>query len=174
VGSAIVLELTIGLGAAAVRASAMDPGQFHSEGAVPGIAFAVVCAAPGALALLAVLRGRPLLLAAAGLACFPIAVVSIVLIPLLIPGVMMLVEFGRWRLESVPPARIVVTLGSFVAAELGAGALLIVGMASYTYSFAGGGSSGSYVPTAHAAAALFVVAIGSGVALLSDSLSDRG
>ena len=153
----VLLELAVGLMAAAIRAAGMTSGQWRAEGPVPGVAFAVVFAAPGVMAAIGLITRRPVMVGGGALACFPLAVVSIVLVPIWIPGVLLLIAYGR--LTVVEPAirrPLVTPLIMLTSATLivSSGALIVLGWKPYNAI----GESGSYLPTSRAALAIAMVA----------------
>lgn len=166
----VVLELTVGLMAAAIRAAGMTTGQWRAEGPVSGVAFAVVFAAPGVMAAIGLLAQRPVMVGGGALACFPLAIVSIVVVPIWIPGVLLLIAYGR--LTPVEPAtrcRLVTPLTMLTSAALivGAGALAVFGWKPYNAP----GESGSYLPASRAALAIAVVAADLVVIAVGSALS---
>jgi len=155
-----VIEVALAIVVASVRAVGSAAGQRHAEGPLPTVAFGVVLAAPGLLALLGVCMRRPVMLGAAGITCFPLAVMSVVVFPIVVSAVLLLVAFGRASAGGPTSLRRSVT--AFVPPVVllvVASSLLVFGMQPYSYTYATGGEAGAYVTASHAGLAVVLVAV---------------
>ncbi len=162
VSAGVVVELALAVLLGVVRRSGSDVGQRHVEGPIPAVAIVVVLATPGLLALIGLRTRRPAMICAAGVACLPLAPVSIAVIPIVIPAVLFFAAFARADMTEASGtnvARAVAVTFASAALVLAAGALFVVGMHQYSYSYGGGGDSGSYVPASHALVAVALVGI---------------
>ena len=161
-----VIELTLAIVAATVRAVGSAIGQRHAEGLLPTVAFGVVLAAPGLLALLGVWMQRPVMLGAAGIACFPLAVMSVIVFPIVLPAVLLLVAFGQTSTGG--PTSKLRSVAAFVSPLIllvVASSLLVFGMQPYSYTSATGGEAGAYVTASHAGFAVVLVVVSLAFAL---------
>jgi hypothetical protein len=169
----VLLDLVFAALIGAVRALNTGPGQGRAEGPWASVAFAVVYAGPGLVALVGLTSHRRALVGAGGLACYPLAILSVVAFPLAIVGLLLLIGFGRR-----PPrawGRTLVALPTFLVAIIAAIPLLLP-TADYSFQTVGYGESGEYVPFAHAALAMVLVLIGvaAATAVASGGPADRG
>jgi hypothetical protein len=157
-GAVTNLALAAGLGA--IRATNGSVGERRAEGPLPTVALVVLLAAPGILALIGVATARPVLFGAAGIACLPLAIVSIAAVPIWLPGVLFVIAFVRATssrclgptLAGCIFAGFGFTLVLFVALRL-----LVSGYARYTYDYPGGSEAGDYIRPAHAAWCILIV-----------------
>jgi hypothetical protein len=145
-----------------VRWGGTSRGQWQAEGPVPTVAFGAVIAAPGLVALIGRRRKRPVMFAAAALACVPLAPLSIVTLPIWIPAVLFMVAWvyaGTAQPTAISAGRSAIGIGVCLALIAAAAGLLVFGTMPYTYTYATGGESGSYVTASHGLASLVLVAL---------------
>lgn len=166
----VLLDLILAALLCVVRAHGETAGQWHAEGPWATIAFAVLVAGPGLAGLAGIRTRRAELLAAAGLACLPVAMLSIALFPLVASSVLLLVAFARHPIASL--GRTALTCATLVTATIAAIGMLLT-TAPYNYSFPGGGESGGYVPGAHAGLAIALVLVGVAAATAVATLGPR-
>lgn len=160
--SGVVVVLALAVLVACVRAIGSTVGQRHAEGPIPTIAFGALLAAPGLLAVIGLLTRRPVMVGAGGVACVPLAILSILTVPILIPAGLLLVAFVRADQAedaTLGPVRAAASIGGCVTLLAVAVGLLVLGMRPYTYEYATGGEQGAYVPASHGVAALAVVGV---------------
>ncbi len=118
-----VLVLSLGAAIGVIRFVGGSPPERGMDGALGACALGAVIAAPGALALLARFD-RPALLIPAGVLLMPLGGVSIVTLPLLLPGVMLLVAYTRRRPDPADHPPLVVALSSAIVIMLVIAALV--------------------------------------------------
>jgi hypothetical protein len=157
-GAATDLVLAAALGL--VRATHSSVGLRHVEGPLPTVAIVVALAAPGVLALVGVAIRRPILFGAAGFACGPLIIVSVIAFPFLVAGGLLIAAFVRAQTAKLSPGGVValifVTFPVTVALGL---RTLILQTREFTYTFPGGSEGGEYFTPAHAVVCIaFVVA----------------
>ena len=157
-GAVTNLALAALLGA--VRATHGSVGQRHVEGPLPTLAIVIAMAAPGVLALIGVAIDRPVLFGAAGIACPPLAIVSVAAIPMFIPAVLFLLAFAR----ATSTQRSLSLLGGLVLVGFQAPILvglwiLITETREFTYNFPGGSEGGDYFTPGHAGLCIAIVAV---------------
>jgi hypothetical protein len=157
-GAATNLALAAGLGA--IRATNGSVGQRHVEGPLPTLAIVIAMAAPGVLALIGVAIDRPVLFGAAGIACPPLAIVSVAAIPMFIPAVLFLLAFAR----ATSTQRSLSLLGGLVLVGFQAPILvglwiLITETREFTFNFPGGSEGGDYFTPGHAGLCIAIVAV---------------
>jgi hypothetical protein len=141
VGAGLDLFVAVGIGVFRWRHGSI--GQNRAEGVLPTLAIAAALAAPGVLALIGVVTRRPALFGAAGVACFPLVLVSVIAVPIWIASGFLIAAFAR----STNARSRISGLDAFVfagfALPIVAGLwILITETRQYTYNFAGGGSEG--------------------------------
>lgn len=150
------LALAVGLGI--LRLANSTAGQRHAEGLLPTLALGLVVAAPGLVALMGTAVARPVLFGAAGIACMPLAVISVAAIPIWLPAIGFLAAFAvasrtnlwRWA-DGLVVAGFVVLLVIALGMDIS-----YTGQYSYT-STSGGGGSGDYTLAGWAAWSMVVV-----------------
>lgn len=158
VGATADLAMAAGLGA--IRATGASAGQAHAEGALPTVAIVVVLAAPGILALIGVAIARPVLFGAAGIACGPLVIVSIVAFPLFVPCVLLIIAFARAARAQPPPTLLAgLVLGAFPVPLLVGLWILVTETGQFTYNFPGGSEGGEYFTRGHAVLCIVLVAV---------------
>jgi hypothetical protein len=155
--SGVAVDLVFAVALAAFRHGNASAGQRHAEGMLPSVALGVICAAPGVIAAIGVRLRCPTLVAAAGIACAPILILSIATFPIVLPASLFAVAFAQatgWA----PPARARVVLAGalFVALSVVAMVVWLRDWGHYDYVFAGGSESGDYVLPAHAVVAMVI------------------
>lgn len=158
IGAIADLALAAALGA--VRTAGASAGQAHAEGALPTIAIVVAVAAPGIAALVGVALARPVLFGAAGFACGPLVILSIVAFPLVVPCGLLIVAFIQS--QHAQPAAPLLTGLVFVAfpVPLLVGLrILVTETAQFTYNFPGGSEAGEYFTRAHAVQCIALVTV---------------
>jgi hypothetical protein len=157
-GAVTNLGLAAGLGA--IRATNGSVGQRHAEGPLPTLALVIAVAAPGVLALIGIAIDRPVLFGAAGIACPPLAIVSVAAIPILLPAVFLLLAFARatsrQRFQSFLGGLVLVGFQAPILAGLW---ILITETREFTYNFPGGSEGGEYFTPGHAGICIAIVAI---------------
>ncbi len=160
----ILASLAVVLGGVALvffKYYAGSPGD--PEGWFAALGFAAPFIGAGLLALVGTLRGHPALVLAAGVALIPMSILSIVLMPLLIPAVLLMVHAVQARFDPQDLA---------VPAILACGLVIVLAVLVFhqdpvTWSTPyGGGSSSNIVTTSEAAiaisatvAAVFIAAV---------------
>ncbi len=121
----------------------------------------IALSAPGVLALIGIAVNRPILFGAAGFACGPLIVVSILAFPFLIACVFLVLAFAHAQTAKLSPmavvALILVTFPVSIAIGL---RTLILQTRQYTFTFPGGSEGGDYFTPAHAVLCIALVAIG--------------
>lgn len=141
-----------------------SPGD--PEGWFSAIGFAAPYIGAGLVALVGTLRKRAALMLAAGVAVIPMSVLSIVLIPLLIPAVVLVIQAGK---VGVNPSSLV--LPAVLAAGL-VGALAVVVFhqdpAQWSTPDGGGGSSNIVTTTESVIAIATAVTVNLIAALIPD------
>ncbi|HEY5077506.1 MAG TPA: hypothetical protein VIJ48_08395 [Acidimicrobiia bacterium] len=160
-----IADLAVAAALGAIRTAGASPGQAHAEGALPTIAIVAVVAAPGIVALVGVALARPVLFGAAGFACGPLVILSIVAFPLVVPGGLLIVAFiqSQHAQPSAPLLTGLVFVGFPVPLLVGL-RILVTETAQYTYNFPGGSEAGGYFTPAHALQCIALVAVDVGVA----------
>ena len=160
-----IAEVAVAAALGAIRSAGASAGQAHAEGALPTIAIVAVVAAPGIVALVGVALARPVLFGAAGFACGPLVILSIVAFPLVVPGGLLLVAFiqSQHAQPSAPLLTGLVFVGFPVPLLVGL-RILVTETAQYTYNFPGGSEAGDYFTRAHALQCIALVAVDVGVA----------
>jgi hypothetical protein len=154
VEAGVALDLVLAAAVGAIRTLNTEPGQGRAEGPWASLALAMLVAGPGLVALIGLATQRRALAGAGGLACYPVAILSIVTLPLAIVGLLLLIGFSRR-----PPrawARTLVALVTFLLGAIAAIPLLLP-TADYSYQTVGYGESGGYVPVTHAGLAVVLV-----------------
>jgi hypothetical protein len=155
-----VTNLAVAAGLGAIRATHSSVGQRHVEGRLPTVAIVIAVAAPGVLALIGVAIDRPVLFGAAGIACPPLAIVSIAAIPILLPAVFFLLAFARatskQRSQSLLGGLVLVGFQAPILVGLW---VLITQTREFTYNFAGGSEGGEYFTPGHAGFCIAIVAV---------------
>jgi hypothetical protein len=101
------------------------------------------------------------MLGAAGVASLPLAVLSVIVFPIVVPAVLLLVAFGRatTRGPTGTAPRRVAAFVTPVVLLVAASSVLVFGMQPYTYTYATGGESGSYVTAVHGGLAVGLVVV---------------
>jgi hypothetical protein len=159
-GAATDLALAAALGI--VRATHSSVGLRHVEGPLPTVAIAFALAAPGVLALIGIAINRPILWGAAGFACAPLIIVSIIAFPFLIASALLIAAFVQAQTpKRTPPWPLVALI--FVAFPLTITIglrTLIVETREFTYAFPGGSEGGDYFTPAHAVFCIALVLAG--------------
>jgi len=157
----VVLDLALAVGVGVLRAVNSTGGQRRAEGPLPTIALALVLAAPGIVALVGVVTGRPVLFGAAGIACAPLALVSIAAFPIAVPAGLLLLAFVRG--EHAQPSTPLLTgciIAGFTAMLTVALYTLVTMTAEFSYNAPGGGSeSGDYFTRGHAVTSIVIVCV---------------
>jgi hypothetical protein len=157
---AAVVDVALAVGLGVVRAVNSGVGQRRAEGPIPTLALVVVLAAPGAVALLGVAVARPVLFGAAGVACWPLAFVSVAALPIWLPALLFLFAFVQAsRIRPPPPLVAGLVLAGFTALLLVALRILVTGNGQYTYTFPGGSEGGDYFRPAHATLCIVIVVV---------------
>ncbi|MDP9333095.1 MAG: hypothetical protein M3Q30_07280 [Actinomycetota bacterium] len=155
-----VADLALAAGLGAIRATNGSVGQRHAEGPLPTLAIVIAVAAPGVLALIGVAIDRPVLFGAAGIACPPLAIVSIAAIPIFLPAVFFLLAFARatrtQRSQSLFGGLVLVGFQAPILVGLW---ILITQTREFTYNFAGGSEGGEYFTPGHAGFCIAIVAV---------------
>ena len=159
-GAGIDLALAGAIGV--FRATHSSAGQWHMEGPLPTTALAVAMAAPGVLALIGIAIHRPILFGAAGFACGPLIVVSILAFPFLIACVLLVLAFAQAQTAKVPPMAVVALIFVTFPFSIAIGLrTLIFQTREFTYNGPSGGSEGGdYFTPAHAVLCIALVAAG--------------
>lgn len=130
-----------------------SPGS--PEGKFAALGFASPFIGAGLLAMVGALRGRPALMFAAGAALIPMSVLSIVLIPLILPAVWLIARSTRERFDTGDLATPAILASSLVAVL----AFVVFHQDPVTWSTPeGGGSSSDIVTTLEAAIAILATA----------------
>ena len=131
-----------------------SPGS--PEGKFAALGFASPFIGAGLLAMVGALRGRPALMFAAGAALIPMSVLSIVLMPLIIPAVLLIVRSTRERFEPQDLAMPAVLASGLVVAL----AIVVFHQDPATWSTPyGGGGSSNIVTSLEAAIAISTSAV---------------
>jgi len=126
-----------------------SPGS--PEGRFAALGFAAPFIGAGLVALVGTLRGRPALVLAAGVALIPMSVLSIVLMPLMIPAVLLIVHAIQHRFDPRDLAVPAILAFGLVAVL----AVLVFHQDPVAWSTPeGGGSSSDIVTTSEAAIAI--------------------
>jgi hypothetical protein len=158
-GAGFDLMLAAGIGV--IRATHGSVGQRHAEGSLPTLAIAIALAAPGVLALVGIAINRPILFGAAGFACGPLIVVSVIAFPFLIASALLILAFIQAQTATLTPlaavALIFVTFPVSIAIGL---RTLIFQTREFTYTYPGGSEGGEYFTPAHAVFCIALVAAG--------------
>jgi hypothetical protein len=155
----IAIDLFLAALVGLIRNSGGSVGLRHAEGPLPTIAFVVAFAAPGILALIGVVIDRPVLYGAAGFACAPIIVFSIVAFPMIIPCVLLFVAFAKAQTGTRSPSLLAgCILAGFLVPILGGLWKLVTDTAQFTYTFSGGSESGDYSTPHNAALCIAIIA----------------
>jgi hypothetical protein len=156
----VLADVALAVGLGVLRWSNSQVGQRQAEGALPTLALVSVLMAPGVLALIGVVVARPVLFMVAGIACFPLAIVSIAAVPIWLPAVAFLIAFAQAS-RSEPPAPWLGALivASFTALLLVAVLILITGNGQYTYTYSGGSQGGDYLLPSRAALSILLVGL---------------
>ncbi len=156
-----VLSFALAAAIWAIRTAGSSVGARHVEGPLPSLAIAFAFAAPGIVALIGLVMDRPVLYCAAGIACFPLVIVSIVAFPVVIPGVLFLLAFADAQAVRRPLSTAALLTIVLFPIPITAGLwILITHTAQYTYALADGGSEGGdYFTPAHAALCIALIAI---------------
>ena len=158
-----IADLAMAAALGAIRAAGASAGQAHAEGALPTVAIVFVLAAPGIVALAGIALARPVLFGAAGFACGPLVIVSILAFPLIVASVLLLVAFAqatRTQLPRTQPLPSLLTgfvLVAFPVPILVGLRILVTETAQYTYTFAGGSEGGEYFTRGHAGLCIALV-----------------
>jgi hypothetical protein len=151
-------DLALALGIGALRTTAGGSGQHRAEGWLPTVAVALILAAPGILAVTGAATDRPVLYGAAGIACLPLAVVSVAAVPIWLPAIGFLGAFTLASPTNLWTRADGLTIAGFVALLLVALAMVLAVNGQYSYTSPGGGTeAGDYILPSRAAASLVVV-----------------
>ncbi len=128
---------------------------------MPSLAIAFAFAAPGIVALIGLVMDRPVLFCAAGIACFPLVIVSIVAFPVVIPGTLFLLGFADAQAVRRPLSPLAYVAIVLFPIPITAGLwILITHTAQFTYTLPNGGSEGGdYFTPAHAVLCIALIAI---------------
>ena len=155
-----IVDLALAAAVGAIRTAGASAGQAHAEGALPTIAFVVVLAAPGIVALVGIVTARPMLFGAAGFACGPLIIVSIATFPLVVPCALLIAAFVQSQ-RTQPPAPLLtgLVLVAFPVPLLVGLRILVTATAPFTYNFPGGSESGDYFTPGHAALCIALVTV---------------
>jgi hypothetical protein len=170
----VLADVALAVGLGVLRWTNSQVGERRAEGALPTLALVGVMIAPGVLALIGVAIARPLLFLVAGIACFPLAIVSIAAVPIWVPAVAFLIAFVQAS-RSEPPAPWLGALivASFTALLLVAVLILITGTGQYIYTYSGGSQGGDYFLSSRAAVSILLVVLDLVVATAMARLSRR-
>jgi hypothetical protein len=156
VGALADVVLAAGLGV--LRTTNSQVGERRAEGPLPTLALVGVLIAPGLLALIGVAKSRPVLFVVAGIASFPLAILSIAAVPIWLPAVLFLIAFVQASGPAPPPPLIgALVVATFTALLLVAVRILTSGTGQYTYTYRGGSQGGDYFLPSHAAIAIVLV-----------------
>jgi hypothetical protein len=90
-----VLDAVVAIGIGALRTAGASAGQRNAEGLLPTMAMVCVFLAPAAVAVIGLALERPACSCAAGITCFPIALISVAAFPILVAGALYLIGFAR-------------------------------------------------------------------------------
>lgn len=155
-----IVDLALAAAVGAIRTAGASAGQAHAEGALPTIAFVVVLAAPGIVALVGIVTARPMLFGAAGFACGPLIIVSIATFPLVVPCALLIAAFVQSQ-RTQPPAPLLtgLVLVAFPVPLLVGLRILVTATAPFTYNFPGGSESGDYFTPGHAGLCIALVTV---------------
>jgi hypothetical protein len=155
----IAIDLFLAGAVGVIRTAGSSAGLRHAEGPLPTIAFVLAFAAPGILALIGVVIYRPILYGAAGFACAPILVFSIVGLPMLVPFVLLFVALGKEQSGTRSPSLLAgCILAGFLVPILAALSKLVTDTAQFTYAFPGGSESGDYSTPRNAVLCIAIIA----------------
>ncbi|MGB5757188.1 MAG: hypothetical protein WBM50_09760 [Acidimicrobiales bacterium] len=151
-----------GVGLVFVHYYGGSPGD--PEGWFAALGFAAPFIGAGVLALVGTRRGRPALVFAAGVALIPMSVLSIVLIPLLIPAMLLMAHAAVDRFDARDLAvPLLLALGLVVVL-----AILVFHQDPVTWSTPeGSGSSSNIVSATEAAIAVATTSVVACIAVLS-------
>jgi uncharacterized membrane protein len=156
-GSGAVLDLILAAAIGVVRASLGSTGAARAEGPLPTIAIVAALAAPGVVALVGIAGNRPALFGAAGFACGPLILVSIVAFPILFAAALLLVAWAQATAgRRISGTDALVLVGFPIPLVFGLG-ILITQTSHYTYNFAGGSESGEYFTARNALLCIAIV-----------------
>jgi hypothetical protein len=158
---AVGIDLAMAALVGVVRSYGTPAGQWRGEGPWATLAFVLLVAGPGVLGVVGLRTHRADLFGAAGSAGFIVSPISIVVWPLLVPSFLLLIGFARHPIQSL--WRTALTVACFLAGSAAA-LVVLLNEAQYTYSYAGGGESGSYIPASHSWLAIVLVLAGIGAA----------
>ena len=155
----VATDVLFAVALAAFRNANSPAGQRHAEGLLPSVALGVIFAAPGIIAAVGLRLRRPPLVAAAGVACAPLLILSIAAFPIVLPASLFALAFAKAS-GSAPPAgaRVAIASGLFVALSVVAMGVWLRDWGQYNYVFAGGSESGDYVLPAHAVVVMVIAA----------------
>ncbi len=126
----------------------MLPPPARTSRARPGTAWAIT----------GIVIDRPVLYGAAGSACAPLVVFSIVAFPMVIPCVLLFIAFAKAQTEARSPSFLAgCILAGFLVPIFGALWKLVTDTAQFTYTFAGGSESGDYFTPRNAALCIAII-----------------
>ena len=156
IGAAV--DLAFGVLIGTVRAALSHTGQMHAEGPLPTIALTLMLIAPAVLVVIGLATDNPLLWGVAGIACGPLAFISIAAVPVWIPGALMVVAFLRGRpAVRVPPRLTVLLMVGFPALLIGALVVLLTHSGRYSGTYQGVTEGGDYILPSRAAVSIALV-----------------
>jgi hypothetical protein len=137
-------DLVMAAGVGILRSTHTPFGEYRVEGLLPTFALMLLLAAPGVLALIGAATAQPVLFAVAGVACFPLAIISMAALPIWLPGAGFLISYNRASRASRWSGAQSLMAASFLAVLLLALVLLVAAKGQYTYTYPGGSEGGDY------------------------------
>src|ERR1700687_5351513 len=156
----VLADVALAVGLGVLRLTNSQVGERRAEGPLPTLALVSVLIAPGVLALIGVAIARPVLFVVAGIACFPLAILSIAAVPIWLPAVVFLIAFIQASGSGpAAPRPWPLFVPGFTALLLIAVRILTTGNGQYTYTYPGGSQGGDYFLPSHATLCILLVGL---------------